>query len=275
MKFLVENYATNNSTQALYLAKTINASPEHQASLWNGSASIYDIMDKEKPDYYITSAHKLSRDFVHYTKNVRSIGLILSVDGLDQSSISSLEESMYESGIDCAFFFSSDPNIKTKKYRFVQMLNAYDDNLVRNNDGIKYKIDKAVFVNDKEDVKEYEGTYHFISNDTKISDVADITLPENMLFILFKNYDTVIFKNIKNSIPQSFFDAIMQSNKVYYENIDDNTKEMLNKVLQTTGSLDYNDPNKIQDFSEIKKHILNKHTPSNRAKKILSQLPKE
>ena len=41
MKFLVENYASEYNTQALYLAKGLNEKEEHTCVLWNNSCSLY------------------------------------------------------------------------------------------------------------------------------------------------------------------------------------------------------------------------------------------
>ena len=91
MKFLIENYANYLDTQALYLNKSLSESENVQTMLWDSaSCSVYDIMDRYQPEYYITSASRLSKDFAHYVSNNRNIKLLLNVDNLTQDTINSL-----------------------------------------------------------------------------------------------------------------------------------------------------------------------------------------
>jgi hypothetical protein len=276
MKFLIENYANPFDTQSLYLHKGF-LSLGYESVLWDGNTcSIYDIMDKEKPDYYITSAHRLSKDFAHYSKNNDKAKLILNVDHVSQAIIDSIEQSIVDSGMNCGFLFSSTYDVVTKKLRFVHTNNAHDSNLSKNVNTVDYAIDKAIFIDSKEEIQQYDGTYHVLSNNDKIKEDADIVLPEHMMFSLYKNYKEIIFRNITESfIPQSFFDAIAFGNKVYCENIDQQTEERLAKLFKLNNeSFDYNSPNKIQNFETVKSTIQEKHLPLNRAKTLISQLPK-
>lgn len=275
MKFLIENYANVFDTQALYLHRAISKTTEHQSVSWDSnSSSIYDIMDKENPDYYITSATKLSKDFAQYTKDVKNIKLLLSVDYIPQKAISVLEKSIIDAGIECCFFFSSNPSVSTKKIRFVHINHAYDPNLKKSKNTLDYKIETAIFVTSEDSIKKHTGTYHFISNNEKIKEKVDILLPEHMLFCLYGNYSNVIFNDIEDYVPQSFFDAAIESDAVYYDNINDNSKESIKKLFKIDKSLDYNEEDRMKDFSKMKLNIREKHTPENRVKTLLSQLPR-
>lgn len=276
MKFLIENYANSFDTQALYLHQALLSSGVESVLWESNSSSVYDIMDKENPDYYITTASRLSKDFAHYTNNNKKIKLLLNVDYITGQIIMNLEESIINSDIECCFFFSSKYNVKTKKIRFVHLNNAHDNNLAKQSNSVIYSIDKAIFVNSYKDCEKHEDTYHFISNDQKLKEKIDIVLPEHMLFSLYRNYREIIFKNMNNSyVPQSFFDAIIFGNKVYCKDIDEKTSEMLSKVFRLDGqSFDYNSSNRIEDFEPIRSIIQEKHLPVNRAKTILSQIPK-
>lgn len=277
MKFLIENYANYFDTQALYLNKALSKHEGVETMLWNSaSCSIYDIMDRYQPDYYITSANRLSKDFAHYVINNKKIKLLLNVDYINQQTVTTLEKSINESSIDCCFFFSSKYSIKTKNIRFVNLANAHDINVNDKPDSIKYDIDKAIFVSSTNNLNKYTGSYHYISNDDKLKNSLDIVLPSHMLAPLYKNYKEILFHNIEHDyIPQSFFDAIMLGNKVYCENITKETDEMLKKVFKLgDNSFDYNSTSKLEDFSQVRAFITEKHLPSNRAKTILSQIPK-
>lgn len=274
MKFLVQNYASEQNTQAMYLARGLNID-EHQSTLWNNSCSLYDIMDKEKPDYFITSISMLSKDFVHYVENHPSVNmkLLLNIDNVSQEIVNSTETILSNKNVKCGFFFCNDLNIKTKKVRLVNINNAYDAYL-EGNSHIKYTIGKAIIINKKEDIEKYEGSYHVLSNKRELANIADIVFPETQLFSLFHNYDEIIV-HIEDIIPQVFFDAIMHGNKVYYKSSNKDVKNHIQKVLKTDAILDYEDENKLTDFTEIKKTVSEKHSSHNRVRTLLSQLPKD
>ena len=79
-------------------------------------------------------------------------------------------------------------------------------------------------------------------------------------------------KNLKN-INQILLDALNFGNKVYYDNEEETGIEtILKSVFKIDIKLDYNREDRTQDFSEIKKIILEKHTDSKRTKKLLSQI---
>lgn len=277
MKFLIENYANYFDTQSLYLNKALANVDGVESNLWDSnSSSIYDVMDRHHPDYYITTASRLSKDFAHYVKNNENIKLILNVDYIPQQTILSLEKSVIEYGIDCCFFFSSKYSVETKKIRFVNISNAHDINVNENSNTIEYSVDKGIFVDSAEDLKKYSGSYHYLSNNQKLKEKLDIVLPTHTLVPLYKNYEELIFTNVsKDYIPQTFFDAVMLGNKVYCENIDQETDEMLKKVFKLGDkSFDYNSSSRIGDLSHVRSVIRDKHLPANRAKTILSQIPK-
>ena len=93
---------------------------------------------------------------------------------------------------------------------------------------------------------------------------------------MYKNYDEVIFEKIENFITQSFFDALHQCNKVYYEYAASEVEESIRKIFKLEGNvLDYNNESRLDNFESIKSIVEEKHKPINRVKTILSQLPKE
>lgn len=277
MKFLVQNYSSEYSTQALYLSRCLNEQEEYSSVLWNNSCSLYDIMDKEKPDYFITSAFMLSKDFVYYVNSSnfvpRDIKLLLNIDGVSQDVVNSLENSLVSNNIKCPFFFSNNHNIKTNKIRLVNINNAYDVYLSQKST-IQYNIGKAIIINSKEQATKYDGSYHILAINNDLSEVADIVLPESRLCALYHNYDEIIV-HIEDIVPQAFFNAIMYGNKVYYKSSNKEVKTSIEKLLRTDASLDYDDANRQTDFSEIKKTVKERHSSYNRVKTLLSQLPKD
>lgn len=275
MKFLVENYASVEDTQALYFVHHLNSDTEHRAQLWQSNSSLYDILDTTKPDYFVTHLYKLSKDFSHYIDETKSnIRLLVSLNSVPQNLISQIEDTLLDKNLNCEFAFSSNINLKTKKLKLIQINNCYDINL-KSDINIDYKVDKAIFISSSNQITKEEGSYHFISNNEDMKDIADIVLPETNMSKVYKNYDEIIFRNITDHIPQSFFDAVALGNKAYYESDNDSVHEMFSKLFKIDGSLNYRDQNKIVDFSELKSLISSKHTGSNRTKTLLSQLSKD
>ena len=97
-----------------------------------------------------------------------------------------------------------------------------------------------------------------------------------MLKTLYTNYNEIVVADCNFSLNQCFFDALSLGCKVYYDVISENERQVVgNTVKKILGDFDisYASQNKIDDFSEIQKIVLNKHTSSNRTKTLLSQIP--
>jgi hypothetical protein len=118
-----------------------------------------------------------------------------------------------------------------------------------------------------------------ISINKQIKDDVDFCLPITMLSSIYSKYEEIIFTDITRSIPQYFFDAIYRGEKVYYDILDDEKSKMadeiIGSVLKIGNGLNYNNPDKITDFSSLKKHVEEKHSSLNRTKTLLSQLPQK
>ena len=282
MKFVIDNYADYNSSQALYFQKHIDSSEEHQCIAINErSMSLFDFFDKTLPDCYISSANKFSRDALLYLTENKNIQLILSISNSNNSEVLELESILLESKVNCPFFITNatDDNIPfTKKIKIVRVMEGTDINL-DNDLGIDYKIEKAVIVTtDSEKIRRYNSTFHVISSNTELSQVVDIVLPVHMMRASFTHYNEVIFQNFDKHIPQSFFESLAMGKKTYYDIHDkskaDKLDSIMDKIFGVGNSLNYSKPNKLEDFTEIQKKVLEKHTSKNRVKTLLSQIPK-
>jgi hypothetical protein len=112
-----------------------------------------------------------------------------------------------------------------------------------------------------------------------MKDSVDFCLPITMLSSIYSKYEEIIFTEISNSLPQYFFDAIYHGEKVYYDIVDEAKSkladEIVGSVLKVGNGLNYNNPDKITDFTDLKKHIEEKHSSLNRTKTLLSQLPQK
>ena len=112
-----------------------------------------------------------------------------------------------------------------------------------------------------------------------MADVADLCLPINVLTPLLANYREVVFQEFGNYIPQLFFHSLAIGKPTYYDLEDQDKAEMVDdtcdKVFGVGNKLNYSCVDKITDFKDLQEKVLAKHTSSNRARSLLSQLPKK
>ena len=282
MRFLIENYSNPGSTQPMYFNKHINDVPEHQSMIRHNNASIFDIFDTFNPDVYISSINTLSKDSLLYLQENQDIKLLISIDGLAPASFINLENILQSYNVKCHFFFSSSGKSPSRKNRFVTIRNGADINVQQNMD-IKYSIDKCI-VFQKEDPsrqysKEYNGTYHVITNNRSLVGHADAYLPITLMPSVYGMYNEVVFTDIGPEVPQVFFDALYYGNKVYYDIKDESSAKKVDDAIASifgeTAILNYQATNRTEDFSEIKNIVREKHSSLNRTKTLLSQLPQK
>jgi hypothetical protein len=280
MKFLIENYAGYESTQPLYFHKHINDYEEHSCAIRTNDISVFDAFDAINPDVYIASAHTLSRDSVMYLRENKDkdIKLLICTDGLSSEEMQSLEGVLKNNEVSCHFYFNSSESNGTKRSKVVNIRNGVDLNLEPSLN-IDYRIQKAIFVNKSAKIKNHKGTFHIISVNRQIKDSVDFCLPVTMLSSIYSKYEEIIFTDIPNSLPQHFFDAIYRGEKVYYDILDEDKSkladEIVGSVLKVGNGLNYNNPDKITDFTDLKRYIEEKHSSINRTKTLLSQLPQK
>lgn len=281
MKFLLDNFSDSNSTQSLYLNKHLNDIGYASEIRIDPYQSLYDALDIYSPDVYISSIPTFSKDALFYIKENphKNIRLIMCVNGASQVVIDKVEDLLKTNEVDCLFFFGNKKDVNTKSTKYITIQEAADTNILETNNELKYNIQKAVIVTDRSKIKNYSGTYHVISL-SKNMNKCDFFVPTSVLTHLYQNYDEIIVTDFEGYIPQYFFDAIARNKKIYYDindvNIENKANDMLTKVLKLeTDTLNYNFENKLTDFSNLKKYVLEKHTGLNRAKTLVSQLPQQ
>jgi hypothetical protein len=277
MKFIVENYSDATTTQPIYLHEALQKSQEHTSILHEPrTESIYDILDKHKPDYYITHLNLLTQDFVTYNKyENQNIRLLLNVSNASQNDIIGIDAQLKNDNVNCPLLFSNIDQKKLPKLknrRILTLCDAADSNLELVTLNFKYHMDKAYFILDQFDYKDND-PHHIISNNHNLAKIADITLPEYQLMPLYKCYNEIIFCGLKDYIPQSFFDCLFAGCKVYYMTQNQDIINLINTVLKPENSLDYLDKNRMTDFTNLHQYVKEKHCGQNRAKMLLSQLP--
>jgi len=279
MKIAIENFSTTADTQCLYLSDAFN-SLGHESIIFDQTKnSIYDIFDSYRPDIFIAHAFRLSNDVLHYIENNScDLDILLNVSQIPTNTIINFDQLFDEKNITSSFFFTSSDSkdLPKRKRNILSLRHAADTNLLKMNPSIIYSIDKAIFLYDKIDVKDYGETYHTIANDPHLNDIVDIYLPEMSLAPLYKFYNEIIFTDFKGFFPQAFFDAIAMGTKVYFDIIETRKIEelngALNKLFKEDVNLIYSDKNKLSNFTQLYNSVLEKHSPINRAKSILSNI---
>ena len=275
MNFLIDNYSTHDNSQPMYL-HTAFFNMEYEGVLSDIAAnSVFDLFDTIKPDIVITSAQRLNKETMFYMKENADLGirLLLNVDNLNKENIEQLCDFMVMEEVIPSFMFSSNYTLpdKIKKINIVKLLPAADNNQISEPD-FDYSIERGVIINEEPEEMQYDSSFHVISTDPRMKDKADIVLPAIGLRSIYPKYNEIIIKNLK-STTQVFFDAILSGAKVYYQNSrDTGVQDKINKIFKKDFNLDYNSDSKLQDFSEIKNIVNEKHTGDNRARTILSQI---
>lgn len=276
MKFLIDNYSTNDSTQPLYLHQSLN-SMEHSCSLINlAASSVFDALDTINPEIIIISAQRFHKHLIVYLQQNadKNIKVILNVDATSRVDLELLLKFLSEQGINVLFGFTSNYDMpqSVARVNILKVLPAADVNEVVQPD-FEYKIDKAVIVNaldcDFSDTK----SFHVISTNSQLNDQVDICSSSIMLRGLYKNYDEIVIKNM-DQISQVFLEAILNGNKVYYDNKDSDEElaKTINNIFKLDVDLNYSSQNKTTNFDDIRKVIREKHLGSNRTKTLLSQI---
>jgi len=277
MKFIVENYSDPTTTQPIYLHEALNKNQEHSSILYEpNTQSVYDILDKHKPDYYITHLNMLTQDFISYNKyENQNIRLLLNVSNISNNDIIAIDSQLKYDNINCPLLFSNIDQKKLPKLknrRILTLCDAADNNLDMITLNFKYHMNKAYFICDKFEHKD-NSPHHIISNNQNLVKTADIILPEYQLASLYRYYDEVIFCGLKDHIPQSFFDCLLAGCKAYYISDNQDIICLINTILKPDGSLNYLDNNRMTDFANLHQYVKEKHCGQNRAKMLLSQLP--
>lgn len=272
MRFLIDNYATQENTQPLYFYSALKSLSKCEAYLRNANQSIYDYFDRYNPDVYITHAGLITPDLLHYTKSNpnKKINILISVYGMDNENINKVDEGIKNNELPCKFLFSNK-KINVKNNKTVVVNNAADENIIKD-PSVNYNLDKAVFVFDSAKISDYDPPYHIISNNNKLIDSADIIAPELYLAGIYSNYKQIIFEDLPVSIPQAFFDALLFCDSVYYQTTNNQVDENMKKIFPNCGSMNYKNKDRINDFADVKKIVKAKHTGTNRLLTLLSQI---
>jgi hypothetical protein len=261
MKFVISNYASANQTESYYFNASINLLENHKSVLWDQrSISLYDIFDQFNPDVFICHGKAVPSDIISYCKENGGPKLAINVTGLTQKETNNIEQFLIDNNVEIHFLFTNThEKVTNTKTRTINIPFGADVFLSTKKQ-ISYSIDKCYIVSNESDIIDYEGTYHYITNDESLSSKTDAFLPVMSIASLYDNYKEIIIKNNSSTLPQVFFDAVYYGNDVKLVS-SKYTDLVLNKLL------------KLEDGESLKEKIKTKHTCLNRTKTLLSQFP--
>jgi hypothetical protein len=252
MKFLISNYSTPWNTEPFYINAALSLIGV-ESKIFNPQGSIYDECDSFLPDVIITNINHISKSVLHYLINNKKITLMVNTEGASKEDIQKLSSSIVSAGINTIFFGSVDLELNETKY--VKIIPSAD--IFLNKGKNEYNINKLIFVSNKDDIVEMDGSYHYTSQIQSLLSDVDFILPINVLATLFANYDEIIFKDPAYIGSQTSFNAIYSGTKVIFDTKDNNNLEKINTIFKGGKFL-----------SSVK----NKHTCLHRVKSLLSQL---
>jgi len=282
MKLVIDKYSTDSISQPEYLARGLQEVGDHQVLLNDFSQTMFEMLDSFNPDAYITHCETLSRDTVCYIQDSeKNIPLFICNDGAKYGSSKNTFEALKNMNINHRVFYNKTVN---KEVLFmpdnaIPLLPAVELGLLDESKKWSKKFDTLIVTEgqeslDKLDIKINEDHYHIFPTEG----LGDLKVPAGFHYAnLIQNYNQVLFTNLDDGLDEFFFQSIIYCDKVYFysENKAEKIDDMIKKIFKIEESLDYNNKNKIQDFSKLKKNTKDKHTNINRVKTILSQLPQK
>jgi hypothetical protein len=273
MRIIIDNYSDAYTTQPMQFHRQFLEQGIESSMLDMSSVSVYDAMDTLKPDILITSGTKLTNSIVQYLSEDKGKKLVLNIDNLQKDQVQQIADLLKQNSISTICFITSDYSLPQKidKINVVKLLPSVDTYMIQGLD-FDYNIEIGLVIDNLIDDIGYPNTFHVISANPDLVNKTDISLNCLGLRSIYSKYNNIVIKDLKN-VNQILFDALAFGNKVYYDNKEDNgLGEKLKSIFKIDLELDYNNENKTQDFSEIKKIIMEKHTDSRRTKSLLSQI---
>ena len=288
MKVLIQNYTTNSTTEPLYISECVNSVDGCEAAVWNKNVSAYDMFDIVEPDLFITHLSLLTPDIIKYLSQNKSISAIFNVTMVEQMHVDQLDSMVSENKIQCPFFFTNQPKIlnrlRQKNIKLVSIMHGADIFLSQQQPvGFDYDIELGIVSNYEvgdrfKDLVDNFNSYHYLTQNTKLTEGFDISIPVMQMYSLWNKYRKIVITMDDMYLPQSFFDAIVYGNDVFYHPKYGSMKGKMNSNLQSmlgisqSLSCSFEQIVSGQDHSDVKKKILDRHTCAHRVKRMFSQL---
>lgn len=268
MRILFQNYTNSSSTEAMYLARALGMAGV-QSELWSDtSISAYDALDSYKPDILLTSFRFLTNEIVKYLSHNKSPELILNVTGASEEESKKIEELSESVSIRMVYSNAFDKKEKFKKLKLEGIYPAADIFLHRKpfnpelplavlNDGDPECVAKSVGDNK---------TYHLLSY--KEGEYSDQKVDVMSLHDIYCLYERFVITGTSDLIfSQAFFDSCLACHKLDVLPGDKIKGKFYSGFLKGV----FSEPDEeIEDLGEqLKKQIIQKHTPFNRAERLM------
>jgi hypothetical protein len=240
--------------------------------------NIYYLYDRIKPDFSIMNIGGNIRDCINYNQNTsRKVEHILSLDYLPDNQIDAATNFIkQDKDMNIRMLISTSSKFKNIDFGlpFIHVANCANSQISKAPE--IFKIKTLVLASKNEVERNYEGTYHLASIGSKFEGV-DFEINSLSAIKIFQNYQDVVIENMDpDNIPEEFFNAIyFGKGRVYFNNQDNEEasklNQVLNKILSCDNNFSYKDKQEY-DILPIKKKVTEKHTPSNRLKRVLSNI---
>ena len=269
MKILFQNYANDLSTEAMYLARALGMAGV-ETELWSdANISAYDVLDRYRPDVFLTSFRFLTNDVVKYlSQGGGSPELVLNVTGASGDDCKSIDELSESIKIRMIYTNAFKKEEKFNKLKLEGIYPAADIFMQRRpiqpalplgilNDGNPECVAKAVGENK---------TYHLLS--LQDGDYSDHRVNVSSLHEIYCLYERFVITGTPDLVnSQAFFDSCLACHKV------DILPEEKSEAQFYTGFLKsiFSEPREDVDNlgEQLKKQIVAKHTPFNRAERLM------
>jgi len=258
MKFILENYADEFTTEPMYFTECLNR-VGCETTLWNPSeVSTFDIYDIVSPDVMVVKLTSMTLDLFKVLRGKKNTELVVNVSGASQDEISALGEAVKANGINCSLIFGDKIGDRYKtKLKYLHVLKGADIFLQNQGNALPtYLIDKAFMIEKDADISA-SGSYHVVGLNKDLK--CDITVPATAFYQLCQSYGEIIFRKTSTDLTQFFFDAYFYGNNVSIETGGEN-KEKIDKILSS-----YFD-------GDIQKSIQARHTCTRRVARWLQKL---
>jgi len=271
MKILFQNYANDLSTEAMYLSKALKMAGV-EAELWSdANMSAYDVLDSYRPDMVLTSFRVLTNDIVKYLSQGGSPELVLNVTGASEDDCKKIDDLSESIKIRMIYTNAFTKKEKFNKLKLEGIYPAADIFMQRRpiqptlplgilNDGNPECVAKAVGENK---------TYHLLS--LQDGDYSDHRVSVSSLHEVYCLYERFVITGMPDLVnSQVFFDSCLACHKV------DILPEKKSEARFHTGFLKriFSEPKEGFDNvgEQLKKQIVAKHTPFNRAERLMRLL---
>lgn len=277
MKILFHNYANAFSTEPIYFHNALIKAGIDSVLWLSRATSAYDMFDTYQPDVFVTHFQVFSYDILDYFKHNKFCEIAMNVTGATQAQINSVEQTLSDANIKCPLLFTNNfSGVVNSKLNLQKIYPAAD---IFNMDFGPYKHAKVpeAIISDKfsEKVQNYianKEVFHLLYlTGGDMDSNFDIRVNAQSVAQLYKFYPKVVLIGDNDlCCSQVFLDANLSCEKVEVQSSD---IEGFQQMLTTMFSDVDEDVENIQ--AEIKSQIKSKHTPFDRAWRLMKYLKNE